>query len=102
MWQGMSKRDTFYEDEDFKLSTEEVEGELFVHLIMEKATRKIIDRIMFQFAKLKAIAYFDGREAIYTYTEDDRFLRLFFAEELGEVSMHQRNFKVGKWDLNSY
>lgn len=101
MWLAMYNVETVYKDENFKLSTEEVDGELFVHLRLQSASRPIIERVLQEFAKVKAKAYWDGREAIYTYTKDSRMLRVIpFAEYIGDVVFDNEIYKVGKWDLN--
>lgn len=102
MWQEMYNVSTVYKDEDFKLSTEEVEGELFVHLKLETFSRSILDKVLKQFAKVKAKAYWDGRDAIYTYTKDDRMFKLFSFEPMGEVVYYKEKYKVGKWALKSF
>lgn len=101
MWPAMYNVETVYKDEDFKLSTEEVDGELFVHLRLQSASRSIIERVLQEFAKVKAKAYWDGREAVYTYTKDSRMLRIIpFAEYVGDVMFNGDVYKVGKWELN--
>ena len=93
---------TVYKDEDFRLSLEEDSGELFIHVKMEKASRSILERILWEFSKIKALAFYSGYDAIYTYSKDNRMFRIFGAEVIGSFEKDGEEYKVGKWDLKSF
>jgi len=94
-------RTTIYKDQNFKLSLEEEQGEQFVHVEIYKATKTILEHILWEFAKLKAKLYYEGYENIYTYTKDKRLFRIFGAEDIGSFSdPNGKEYRVGRWVLN--
>jgi hypothetical protein len=93
-------RKTIHEEAPFRLSYEEEQGELFIHVEIYEAKKSVLERILWEFAKFKAWAYFQGYEEIYSYTKDNRLFRIFGAEEVGEFVLKNEKYKVGKWVLN--
>lgn len=101
MWGIMYKTKVFYDDDDFTMKIEELNGELFVHLTLHKATRTILDRVLRTWGELKARAWLDGYDTISTYTQDDRMFKFFpFSKYMGEVDWNGKQYKVGTWALN--
>lgn len=96
----MSKRTTIHNEPNFALSLEKEQGELFIHVVIRKATKKVLEDILWEFAKFKANAYFEGYENIYTYTKDKRLFRIFGAEDIGSFNAGGMEFRVGRWALN--
>lgn len=91
---------TYYEDDDYKLSLEELDGQLFVHLALYHASKSILRSVLERWCEIKAKCYWLGYEAIYTYTTDDR-MKLFFpyCTEISEYDYRGKKYKVLKWEL---
>lgn len=93
-------RTTVYEDDYFKLSFEEEQGEPFVHVEIYKATKKVLENILWEFSKLKMALYYNGGyDTVYTYTQDKRLFKIFNAEDIGGFEKDGMKFRVGKWEL---
>ena len=97
----MYKTKEYYEDENCKIRLEELDGHLFVHVKINKASKGIMEKLLKIWAQIKAEAYFSGYEAIYTYSSEDRMFRFFpFAEKLGDMKYRGEKMGVYKWALN--
>jgi hypothetical protein len=97
---AMYKKAVYYEDENFKLIVESLDDIPMIHLQLYKASKAILEKVMQVWAEVKALAYWEGYEAIYTYTQDERMFRLFGAEKLpGTFEFNGGIYEVGKWDL---
>lgn len=97
----MYKSWLFYRTSDFQIKLELVDGELFVHLTLWKVNRHILDDVLKVWAEIKARAYWQGYEAIYTYTRDTRMFKFFpFAEIVGTIEWNGESYEVAKWELN--
>jgi hypothetical protein len=98
----MYKKATYYEDDDVRVRVELVNDELFAHVTIFNAKKSVVERLLKVWAEIKALAYFDGYEAIYTYTQDaKRMQKLFpFSQKVGPFEWEGRKFEVLKWDLN--
>lgn len=97
---AMYKTATYYADDDFEMKVELYEGTPLVHLQLHKVSKTIIDKVMRVWAEIKALAYMDGYEAIYTYTQDSRMFRIFGATKVpGSFNYKGAVYEVGKWDL---
>lgn len=96
----MYKTATYYADDDFEMKVELYEGTPLVHLQLYRASKTIIDKVMQVWAEIKALAYMDGYEAIYTYTQDNRMFRIFGATKVpGSFNYKGKVYEVGKWEL---
>jgi len=95
------KKAVYHEDEDFSLTVEMMDDLPFIHLNIKKASKATIDSVMKKFAEVKALAYFDGYEAIYTYTQDKRMFNLFKPDRvLGPMNYLGKKYEVAEWVLN--
>ncbi len=95
------KTAVYYADEDFVLKVELYNDTPLIHHQMHKATKDILDRVMQKWAEVKALAWADGYEAIYTYTQDPRMFRIFGATKVpGKFNLMGKSYEVGKWELN--
>lgn len=97
----MYKKAIYHEDEDFSLTVEMLEDYPFVHLHLKRASRSIIENVMKKIAEIKALAYFDGYESLYTYTQDKRMFKLFNPDRIiGPLNYRGKEYEVAEWDLN--
>ena len=95
------KEKDYYEDEDALVRLEEVDEQLFVHVKLLKASKEIMENLLKVWSEIKAKAYWDGYEAIYTYTNDDRMLEFFpFGKVLVEIEYKGKKMRVVEWALN--
>ncbi len=90
---------TFYEDDRFKISLEEVDGYLMIHLAVYEFSKNILKEIKEMWATIRSRAYESGYDAIYTYTQEPRMFKYFPAERLGEVEKDGQTYEVWKWAL---
>lgn len=97
----MSKS-VYYEDKDFVLTVEMFNELPFIHLNLHRASKEIIDRVMKKWAEVKALAYFEGYEKIYTYTKDERMFKFFCPDKVYDEGFPHRGetYKVAEWELN--
>lgn len=97
---AMYKTATYYADDDFEMKVELYEGTPLVHLQLHRASKAIIEKVMQVWAEIKALAWYDGYEAIYTYTQDKRMFRIFGATKVpGSFNYKGKVYEVGKWEL---
>jgi hypothetical protein len=83
------------------VSLEEVEDQLFVHVVIDKPTRSSMEELLHVWADIKAKCYWLGYEHIYAYTQDDRMEKFFPGSEyVGEVETAGLKFRVLQWELN--
>ena len=91
---------TFYEDDRFKITLEEVDGYLMVHLAVYDFSKAILREILDMWKTIQHRAYTSGYDEIYTYTQEPRMFKFFpNAEKLGEVEKSGQTYEVWKWDL---
>ncbi len=98
----MSKR-LYRDDEEFQLWYEVINEELFVHVHIYSFNKTVLRDIKETFALLLIDAYFDGWEDVFTYTEDDRIVRLVGggAIEVGvnDPKLKSLGLRMFKWVL---
>lgn len=97
----MYETKVIHKDEDCKITLEELDGKLFVHVGLFKFSRPVLEKLLIIWATIKAKCYYLGYEAIYTYTRDPRIVKFFpNGEELGDYEYQGQNYKVFQWVLN--
>lgn|SRR5690554_550577 len=89
-------RQTWYEDENYHMTYEEIDGQIFVHLEVEKVSKSVLKNIEQKWEDFKARLYYLGYEYIFTYTNDLRFPRMFGAKSIGKWNGKE----VMVWELN--
>jgi len=96
------KRRTFFEDDDVKVSLEEINDALYVHCIFHNCTLHSVKWIKDIWQNLKERCYFAGYDAIYSYTKDLRVVKLFPDWQLVSevVDDNGEKWQVVKWELN--
>lgn len=101
MLQRVYNKKTYYEDDNFKVTLEELDAELFVHVQFFKFSLSILRTALKVWAEIKAKCYWLGYENIYTYTAEDRMQKFFPGSKVaGEFSWIGKEFKVLQWELN--
>lgn len=101
MSQIQYKVKTYYEDENCKISLEDVEGNVFVHVAFHKFSRSVLDKALRVWAEIKAKCYWLGYEHVYTYTFDKRMKNFFpGSKQAGEFVYEHKDYEVLQWDLN--
>jgi hypothetical protein len=91
------KRDTYYENENFRVWLEEIKDQVAVHVVIHKFSASILKDIKRVWAEVLVKMYFLGYEEVFTYTKDDRIVKLIGGATL--VGEHQ-DYEVWKWELN--
>lgn len=91
------KRDTYYENENFRVWLEEIKGQVAIHVVIHKSSKEIIKDIKRVWAEVIVKMYFLGYEEVFTYTKDNRIVKLIGgATMVGEGA----GYEVWKWELN--
>lgn len=90
------QRRTYYEEDNFKVYLEEINGQVAIHVAIYKFSKAILKDIKRVWAEVMVKMYLLGYEAAFAYTKDNRIVKLIGgAEKVGE---HQ-NYEVWKWEL---
>ncbi len=95
------KKAVYYSDNNFSLIVELIDDVPFIHLQVKKFSKSILETIRKKWAEVKALAYFDGYEAIYTYTQDERVFKFSSPTRVldGGFNLHGKEYRVAEWDL---
>lgn len=94
-------RSVFVADDDFILKWEKINDQLFVHIEVVNASKSMWERVKDAWLRFQAQAYFEGYEAIYTYTKDERVVKMIGGahpltdERLGAIP----GWRMFKWEL---
>lgn len=92
---------TYKETEDYSVRLEWVEGYVFAHVTLDRCSRKIIRELEEIWMEILARFYFEGFEYIYSYSQDDRMLRIFKGGKvLEEIDYHGDKYKIVEFDLS--
>lgn len=90
----------FYSDEKLLVTLEKLDGYVLAHVSIFSPDKKTIKRLLEIWVEILARAYWQGYEEIYTYTKDERMLKIVKGGEIiGEYERNGEIFKVVKWDL---
>lgn len=90
-------RQTWYEDETYAITYEEIEGQIYVHANLEQVSKSVIEDLKEKWAAFKERLYWLGYENVFTYTRDKRVPEIVGGELIGEV---KGGVKVYRWVLN--
>lgn len=94
-------KQVFYENDDFTITLEEVEGNLMVHVSFDDFNRDILNAVLNLWTIIKDRAYWQGYEQIYTYTREPRMFSLFKdGHKKGEFEKDGFTYEVWEWELN--
>lgn len=90
----------YYEDDNFIIRLEEIEGVLMVHVTFNLFSKDIYQKVLSVWDEIQSRAYWQGYENIYTYTQEPRMLHLFKdGEQIGTCNYKGKEFMVLKWEL---
>lgn len=101
MFKTYEKRRTYFDNSDFDMSLEEMDGHLFVHLVFFHVSKTSINKARSVWEEVKNKCYWLGYEHINTYTTDMRIVKLFDGwEHIGEYKYEGKKYEVARWELN--
>lgn len=89
-------RRTYIETDDYRIWLEDINDQLFVHVTIYNSTKSVIESIKEGWAELLIDAYFQGYEDVFTYTQDNRIIKLIGGAI--KVGQHE-DYEVWKWEL---
>lgn len=90
----------YYDDSNIHIGYEEINGYLFVHVTFTTFSKEILTKLKKVWWEFQARAYFDGYEEIFTYTQDDRIIKLVGgATEINDKELDRINYRMFKWEL---
>lgn len=94
------KRWTYFENDDFTLSLEEANGELYVHLALDHVSKTSINEVRRVWEEIKYECFWLGYENIYSYTSDMRVVKLFEGwSPIGKVNYNETEYEIVRWEL---
>lgn len=91
------ERKTYYQNDDFKVYLENINDQVFIHVGIDKATKEVVSLIKQVFAEVVLKMYFLGYEELFTYTKDNRIVKMIGGAKY--LDSHQ-GYEVWKWELN--
>ena len=96
----MFSKTVFYEDDEFQLRFEYVDGMLFLHCVVYKPSKAAYKKGMALLERAKDMAHFFGEESLFTYTDNKTMARLTHAELISYVvDSKGKSYGVYKWGL---
>ena len=96
----MYKAKVYYENEDFKISLEDLDDNVFVHVAFTNFSKSIHLAALKVWAEFKAKLYWMGYEEVFAYTKDKRMKRMFPGSELaGQYNNKGQDYEVLRWVL---
>lgn len=87
----------YYEDNDIKIVLEEIGEQMFIHVGIFNMTKEILNKIREKWGEVVISLYFEGYENLYTYTKDNRIVKLIGSPEYVDTA---DGIEVWKWDLS--
>lgn len=94
------KSKVYYEDEDFMLKVEELDGHLFMHVDVTNWTPSSYKRGVEKFEEVIKRAYWGGYEAVYTYIKNPKFAKMFGSPEwLQTLNHNDEQYELMRWKL---
>ena len=91
------ERKTYYEDDNFKVILEKLEGQMYIHVGIFQITKAVLKDIKRVWAEAVVEIWLDGYENLFTYTKDNRIVKLIGGAK--KVGQHE-NIEVWQWDLS--
>lgn len=89
-------RRTYYETNDYRIWMEDINDQLFIHVAIYNSTKSVMTEIKEKWAEFMIDAYFNGYEDVFTYTQDNRVVKMIG----GAINVGQYNdYEVWKWEL---
>lgn len=96
------ERRTFFENDDYKIYLEEIQDNVFIHVAIYNPTPSNIKEIKKKWGDIVVRMYFLGYEDLYTYTKDNRIVKMIGGAILvaENVKFQNEEYEVWKWDLS--
>jgi hypothetical protein len=88
----------YYKDDNFTLEVEPIDGEYFLHCIVQEWNASVLRRMYKVFAVLLEEANQHGVERMYTVTPNPRFAKLFGGTTIGHVEIDNVLHEVIIWE----
>lgn len=89
--------EVYYEDNDIRVWTENINDQAFIHVGIFNMTKNVLGKIKEKWGELIISLYFEGYENVYTYTKDNRIIKLIGGAEYIDTA---GEYEVWKWDLS--
>lgn len=93
---------TVYDDGNALIQFEDLEGNRFVHITIDKLTPSVVRSLKGVWSSLEKKCIKDGFSFVRTYTQNKKFCKLAtppFKEE-GVVRYNKKDYEVLRWELN--
>lgn len=91
------QRETYYENNDFRVYLEEINGQVAIHVAIYNFSKAIFKDIKAIWAEVLIQMYYAGYEEVFAYTKDNRIVKMIGgATMVGEA----KGYEVWKWELN--
>ncbi len=96
------KRRTYFENDNFRIYLEEIQGNVFVHVAIHNATVSVVKDIKEKWTEIVLRMYFLGYEELFAYTNDSRIIELIggATKVADNIKFQNKNYEVWKWDLS--
>lgn len=89
-------RRTYAETNNYRIWLEDINEQLFVHVTIYNSNKSVINQIKEGWAELMIDAYFQGYEDVFTYTKDNRIIKMIGGAS--KIGQHE-DYEVWKWEL---
>lgn len=90
-------RQVAYKDDALTFEYEFINDQVFIHVVLAKASKAIINKLKTVWTNFKEYLYWQGYELIFTYTKDPRVMNLV---EPGKFLGVHAGMEVYQWELN--
>lgn len=90
------KRETYFENNDFRIYLEEIHQSIICHVVIHRATPSIIKDIKDKWLEIASQMYWAGYEELYAYTKDNRIIKMIGGAIL---VTEEAGYEVWKWEL---
>lgn len=89
-------RRIYEETDEYKVWLEDINEQLFVHVTIYNPSKEVIEKIKEAWANVILDAWFDGYEDVFTYTKDNRIIKMIGGAQ--KIGQHE-DYEVWKWEL---
>lgn len=90
------EKKVYYQDEDILVWLENIEEQIFLHLVVTNMTKAVVRKIREKWGEVAIKAWTAGYSELFVYTRDERFVKLIGgADYIGPAE----DYGVYKWDL---
>lgn len=94
------KRRVYQENEQYQARLEEVDGVLYVHVVVHQMSKSTLSLLRKEFDVLKQKVRQAGYSHLFTYSTNSRFYKLFKGcERVGDFEWQGQDYEVMTWEL---